>query len=372
MSNLRIIQTPARFPPARGGVEKYVMELAKQLIAQGNEVVVVCADEPSVGSDVAKPVKAIRLPYRGKVANTNITIGLFSALMREDFDVIHTHIPTPWSADISALASLLKRKPLFVTYHNDLVGQGAATVIAGLYNWTFLHLVLWRAKEIFITQPRYIEYSRHLRLHRKKVSTIPLGVNNPLDVALDARVSEQVLFVSVLDKHHAYKGLDVLLEAIAGVKKQRPGVTLVVVGDGDLVPAYRTMARKLEIEDSVVFRGHVPDLELAKLYASSSLFALPSINRLEGFGIVALEALSYATPVITTPFAGSSQLILENDAGLVVLPRDVGMLTDAIVKLLVNGPDARKMGLRGAAAVNSLFGWDRVARQVADRYCASA
>ena len=65
--------------------------------------------------------------------------------------------------------SLLKQKPLFVTYHNDLTGQGMNGLVASLYNSTFLHLVLWRARKIIITQPKYIERSSHLKLHKKKV-----------------------------------------------------------------------------------------------------------------------------------------------------------------------------------------------------------
>jgi glycosyltransferase involved in cell wall biosynthesis len=368
MSGLRIVQTPARFPPARGGVEKYVHELAKELIAQGNEVLVVCADEPRAGSNLSDSVDEIRLPYIGKVANTNITTKLLATLMREKFDVIHTHIPTPWSADISALVSLLKRKPLFVTYHNDIAGEGSARVIASLYSWTLLHLVLWRAKEIFITQPRYMEYSRHLRFHKSKVSVVPLGVNDPLEVNAAARKSDQILFVSVLDKHHKYKGLDFLLDAVARVRQRHPTATLVVVGDGELVPTYKRLAATLGIEDSVEYRGHVPDAELAEMYATSGIFVLPSLNRLEGFGIVALEALSYGTPVITTPFAGSSQLIAENDAGLIVPPRDSTALAGALLTLLDNEAETRSMGRRGAKIVNSTFSWKSIARHIAERY----
>ena len=129
---------------------------------------VVCADEPHAESCAVEGVKTIRLPYIAKVANTNITPRLFSTLMSQNFDVIHTHIPTPWSADISALVSLLRQKRLFVTYHNDLTGQGVSGLIAYLYNSTFLHLVLWRAKKIVITQPKYLERSRHLKLHKRK------------------------------------------------------------------------------------------------------------------------------------------------------------------------------------------------------------
>jgi len=55
------------------------------------------------------------LNYSGKIANTNITLKLPLELFREDFDLVHTHIPTPWSADWSAIVSRIKRKPHEIT-----------------------------------------------------------------------------------------------------------------------------------------------------------------------------------------------------------------------------------------------------------------
>jgi len=365
---LRILHTPARFFPARGGVEKYVLELSKQLVSLGNDVTVVCADEPHAESCVVEGVTTIRLPYIAKVANTNITPRLFQALMSQNFDVVHTHIPTPWSADISALVSLLKQKPLVVTYHNDLTGQGASGLLASLYNSTLLHLVLWRAKKIVITQQKYIERSGHLKLHRNKVITIPVGVTLPLTTPEARHKADQIFFMSVLDKHHEYKGLGILLDAMVKVKGRRPEARLLVGGEGELIGKYGQLAKLHGISDSVEFLGHLPDEELAAAYSSSSVFVLPSLNRMEGFGIVALEALSYGTPVITTHFAGSSELIRRTKAGLIVPPGDTDMLANAIIALLEDHGEARSMGIQGAAAVVQEFGWGSIAMQMMSVY----
>jgi len=371
MCKLRIVQTPVRFPPGYGGVEKYVLELSRQLVAQGNDVTVVCADEPHAAPCVRQGVKTIRLPYIAKVANTNITARLFGTLMRQNFDIMHTHIPTPWSADISALVSLLKRKPLIVTYHNDLTGQGIGGLIIHLYNYTFLHIVLLCARRIIITQPKYLEYSKHLKLHKGKLITLPPGVTMPQAIGEAGRKTDHVAFVSVLDKYHEYKGLGILLDAMVKVKDRRPQVRLSVGGGGELIAKYKQVAKALGVSDSVNFLGYLPDQELADLYSSSSVFVLPSLNRLEGFGIVALEALSYATPVITTYFAGSAQFIRKNKAGLIVPPGDAAALAEAIVTLLEDREEARLMGARGAAAVNHDFSWDSIALQTTGVYRAS-
>jgi len=367
---LKILQTPVRFYPAIGGVEKYVLELSKSLVKDGHEVTVVCANEPPENHRTGIfGINIIRLPYIRKIANTNITTRLLPTLLRQDFDVIHTHIPTPWSADWSALVSLIKRKPLIVTYHNDLIkGGGFEALIAKAYNATFLRLLFRRASKIIITQSRYLGYSKHLRKYENKVVTIPLGITKPLPTKDIKRKPYQLFFLSVLDRHHEYKGLDVLIKSLVEVRKQYPEVHLIVGGKGELVTKYKKLAKSLGLSRNVEFLGYVPEDELPKLYASSAAFVLPSTNNLEGFGIVALEALTYATPVVTTDLAGSSEFIKKNDAGLIVSPSDISALTEAILTLLANPSKTAAMGARGANVVNQEFSWDKIAAQVVDIY----
>lgn len=362
------MQTPARFYPFYGGVEKYVLELSKKLVGLGNEVTVACADEPHAEAKDVQGIKVIRLRYITKVANTNITPRLFRTLIREDFDVVHTHIPTPWSADVSALASMLKRKPLCVTYHNDLTGKGINSIVAYLYNSTLLHLVLWRAKTIVVTQPKYTQYSSHLKLHKGKIAIIPPGVTEPTHSSGMERKVDYVFFMSVLDKHHDYKGLEVLLQAMAKVRIKRPSAKLLIGGGGESICKYKLLAEHLGISDAVEFLGTLSDHELANAYRTSSIFVLPSLNKLEGFGIVALEALSFGTPVITTHVAGSSDFICRNRAGLIVPPGDINALSNAILGLLEDRSKARLMGERGAVAVSQEFSWDSIARQIIGTY----
>ncbi len=95
---MRILQTPARFYPYVGGVENYVYYLSKELVKRGHEVKVMCAREPKLESKEIDGIEVERLDYIGKTANTNLTLSLPRRLLKEDFDVLHTHLPTPWSA----------------------------------------------------------------------------------------------------------------------------------------------------------------------------------------------------------------------------------------------------------------------------------
>lgn len=370
---MKILQTPVRFYPFTGGVENYVYYLSRELVNSGNQVKVVCANEPDIESKQrVEGIEVERLPYMGKIANTNITTGLPGALSDGDYDIIHTHIPTPWSADWSAFYSNSKKKPLVVTYHNDIIGQGLASLVARIYNSVGLNYVLKTAAKIIITQPGYLQSSSHLAKYRDKIEVIPNGVDvekfQPIQ-ASDNEDKSTIFFLSVLDEFHKYKGLDYLLEALKIVKNNVPDVKLIVGGKGVLLDHYQEMAASLGLKDNVEFAGFIPDEEIADYYSQASVFVLPSISSLqEGFGIVALEALACQTPVVTTDIVGVAQDLKQIKGGIVIPPRDTHKLADAITQILSDAQMQKEMGQRGRKLVQEKYTWKGVASSMEKVY----
>jgi glycosyltransferase involved in cell wall biosynthesis len=370
---MKILQTPVRFYPFTGGVENYVYYLSRELVKSGNQVKVVCANEPEIESkQTVEGIEVERLPYMGKIANTNITTGLPGALSDGDYDIIHTHIPTPWSSDWSALYSNAKNKPLVVTYHNDIIGTGFASIIARIYNSLGLNFVLKTAAKIVITQPNYLQSSSYLTKYRDKIEVIPNGVDvekfQPKQFSNNGD-SNTVFFLSVLDKFHEYKGLDYLLEALKIVKNKIPDVKLIVGGKGVLMDHYQEMAASLGLKENVEFAGFIPDEEIADYYSRANVFVLPSISSLqEGFGIVALEALACKTPVVTTDIVGVAEDLKQVEGGIVTPPRDIQKLADAVTQILSDAEMQKKMGQRGRKLVEEKYTWKGVASSMEKVY----
>jgi len=370
---MKILQTPVRFYPFTGGVENYVYYLSRELVNSGNQVKVVCANEPDIESKQrVEGIEVERLPYMGKIANTNITTGLPGALSDGDYDIIHTHIPTPWSADWSAFYSNSKKKPLVVTYHNDIIGQGLASLVARIYNSVGLNYVLKTAAKIIITQPGYLQSSSHLAKYRDKIEVIPNGVDVEKFQPKQASGNEDkstIFFLSVLDEFHKYKGLDYLLEALKIVKNNVPDVKLIVGGKGVLLDHHQEMAASLGLKDNVEFAGFIPDEEIADYYSQASVFVLPSISSLqEGFGIVALEALACQTPVVTTDIVGVAHDLKQIKGGIVIPPRDTHKLADAITQILSDAQMQKEMGQRGRKLVQEKYTWKVVASSMEKVY----
>lgn len=368
---MKIVQTPVRFYPFIGGVENYVYYLSRELVNLDHDVKVVCANEPkSDFEDKIEGIEISRLPYISKIANTNITLNLPFKLNREDFDIMHTHIPTPWSADWSRIISKRKNKPLVVTYHNDIIGSGIANYIAKFYNSTALKSLLRSADKIIITQPNYLTYSSYLSDYSDKVEVIPNGVDvNKFKPADIKKEQNKIFFLSLLDKFHEYKGLDYLLKAIKIVKNSIPDVKLVVGGKGTLMEYYIKKSESMGLSDNVEFHGFIPDNEMVEYYTSANIFVLPSISSLqEGFGIVALEALACKTPVITTDIVGVSSDLRKENAGLSVTPRDHEALAKAIMYLLDNQDINSEMGHNGRKLVEASYTWKGIAQKMEKVY----
>ena len=334
---MQILQTPVRFFPSTGGVEKYVLDLSQELVKHGNNVKIICANEPKSDIKEYKNIKIKKLNYIFKIANTNLALALPIHLIKENFDVLHAHLPTPWFADWSILIAKLKRKKAILTYHNDITGRGIAKIISKIYNNTFLKLTLRLSDKIIITQPKYLQYSPYLKKFKHKIEIVPNAVNlskfKPLPEI--EKQKNTIFFLSILDEFHKYKGLDYLLAAIKKVKKQIPDVKLIIGGKGKLLDFYKNKTKQLNIQNNVKFHGFIPDNKLIEYYNKFQVFVLPSTDsKQEGFGIVLLEAIACNTPVISTNIVGIAKNIKEFKCGFIVTPKNVTELKNSILKLL--------------------------------------
>jgi glycosyltransferase involved in cell wall biosynthesis len=365
---MKIVQTPVRFYPAVGGVEKYVFDLSIQLVKLGHQITVVCANEPSSDNCQVQGIQVRRLPYLFKVAGTNITLSLLVRLMKEDFELVHTHFPTPWSAEISLICAKLRRKPCILTYHNDVEKDGLLGFVTEFYNNFFLRFLLSQVDKILVTQSRYIDDSRFLAKYRNKVAVITNGISELPMVDQRIRAKTNLLFVGILDQHHRYKGLGYLIEALSLLRQDWADICLDVVGNGELIEEYQELARHLGVDEHVRFLGFVQDQKLSELYQTSTLFVLPSIDLHEGFGIVLLEAMAHGLPVITTEVVGISNEIMDHNAGVIVPPKNPAAIAAAVNILLSHPMKSQKMGMNGRTLVREKYMWEEITKEMVKIY----
>jgi phosphatidyl-myo-inositol dimannoside synthase len=167
------------------------------------------------------------------------------------------------------------------------------------------------------------------------------------------RTGRVILTVGRWDPAERYKGADTLIAALPRVLKAAPDTSLVLVGDGDDRPRLENLARDLGVSKHAHFLyGLSPD-QLFACYANCDVFALPS--RGEGFGLVFLEAMACAKPVIGGAHGGIPDIVEEGVTGLLVPHGDPERLAQALESLLNNPSRAKEMGARGKDRLAKLF-----------------
>jgi glycosyltransferase involved in cell wall biosynthesis len=151
------------------------------------------------------------------------------------------------------------------------------------------------------------------------------------------------------------KGHIVLLRAFAEARRHVPSLRLDIAGRGPLEPALRALVKELAIDDAVCFLGFVSPVQRA--IEQAAIVVVPSMG--EGFGMVALEAMERARPVIAAEIGGLGELVEDGVTGLLVPPGDSPPLTRALERLGGNLDLAARMGEAGRRRVLERFLQDR-------------
>jgi len=162
------------------------------------------------------------------------------------------------------------------------------------------------------------------------------------------------------------KGHLVLLRALAQARARVPAVALELAGRGPLEPALKAYAGELGIADAVRFLGFVSPVERA--IETSAIVVVPSLG--EGFGMVALEAMERARPVIASAVGGLPEIVEDGRTGLVVEPADAEALAEAIVALAGDLPRAASMGSAGRERALAEFTPERCVGRIEALYAA--
>jgi glycosyltransferase involved in cell wall biosynthesis len=302
------------------------------------------------------------------VGNAALLPGLTWSLRR--FDLIHLHYPF-FGGEFTTLASIAWRTPLVITYQHDVLLGGVMGVIERIMRQTVVRATLRRAAKVLFSSLDYAAAS-HIRPllagRADRIGELPNGVDvtifSPGDVGADFNAryrpngDEQiVLLVAGLDRAHYFKGVGVLLEALVELPSK---IRLIVVGDGDLRASYEAEALSRGISARVHFAGRVPDGELPEYYRLADVTVLPSVTMGEAFGLVLVESLACATPVIATDLPGVRTVVDQGRAGLLVPPGDAQALAAAIGRILGDDNTRAQWGREGTRQVQQRYTWEKI------------
>ena len=379
MSKRIAILTPT-FPPYRGGIGVVAETDARQLALLGYDVHVYAPSAVPNRADAGYEVHALTPWLRyGHGAFVPSVGQLFKT-----HDLVIVHYPFFGGAEPLALAALRAKKGKYIlVYHMDVIGTGFLRPFIGMHTKVVMPRIVRAAARVVVTSLDYAHSSAIAPLVATKSDRfleLAPGVDavhfspGPKPEALAHAYSipvgaPTVVFVGGLDRPHYFKGVPVLLRALAA--KELAQVHAVIIGDGELRPGFEVLAQSLGLAGRVVFAGGVSHDELPNHLRLGDVFAFPSTDRSEAFGIAALEALSCGVPVVASDLPGVRTIVRANETGLLVAPGSSSAFAIALQRITNDaslrhrmGAAARKMVLAEYALAQRRERWGAIVKDV--------
>jgi glycosyltransferase involved in cell wall biosynthesis len=166
--------------------------------------------------------------------------------------------------------------------------------------------------------------------------------------------------IAIGGRLHEQKGVAQLLKMLARLAPEFPDVRLLVMGRESIYhEGFEALARELGVDRLVVPVGWLDGDELQAAYAATDVFVTPSIC-FDTFGMVNLEAMEHAKPVVATAFGGSREVVVDGETGAIENPFDVAAYAEAIAKLLRDPGLSKRMGSAGRARLEAQFMIERL------------
>lgn len=350
---MRILRVAQKvYPDVKGGGPYHVHAISRDQAAMGHDVTVL-----TVRLDPSLPFVEERDGYRivrhdptVSFLGNDISAGLVKRVKDvREYDVIHAHSHLYFATNIAALKRRFGDTPLAITNHG-LYSQNAPEWVFDLYlrsigRWTFNQAdVVFCYTEADKRRVQSFGVDSRIRVVSNGIDTQRFTPDGPESDRIDTD-GPVILFVGRLVDG---KRPQDAVSAFERVREDYPEAKLYLCGDGP-------MREELEArtDDSVRILGHVSYDEMPEVYRSADVLVLPS--RAEGVPRTVLEAMATKVPVIVNDLDHIKPIVEKGGISLSTARTDV--FADALVRLIEDEGERRRLGERGYETIGDHFRW---------------
>jgi glycosyltransferase involved in cell wall biosynthesis len=372
---MRILRLIPYFADGFGGPVRHVKRLTTELTRMGHETIIYTtnllnkAGQTTKFHDSGFDVRAF--PVRCAVGDYFFAPEMKEALRGERFDVIHAHCYRNYQSDVAAWLSYKTAKPLVLTAHGTLpiLPNLRDRTLKGFYDAVTREKALKRSSKVVALSEQEINQYQALGVPRERIARIDHGVDTemfrPADTGLEFRRKlglENSRVILCVGRIHERKGLQYLLKAIAQLAGDFPDLRLLICGpDYGYGRKLTALARRLSVDDRVVFLGEVQPHLMPDVYNACDVLALTA--QYEVFGQVFAEAAACGKTFIATRWGWVAEFFADGeDCYLIKRYGDVSAIADALRSLLSNPGLGHVMGARAMEKVVRELSWERCAR----------
>jgi glycosyltransferase involved in cell wall biosynthesis len=289
---------------------------------------------------------------------------LWKLYRQENIQIVETF--TPDSNLLGLIVARLAGVPVCIaSYHGLIEGRSS--------RWMRLHA--WLVNSSFVD--KIVAVSERVRriavdedgIKSEKVEVIlngiePLQLSQPAQIIrekirAELKIPDPGFLVLSVGRVTVQKGHTYLLDAVPSVLEEFPDTVFLIAGDGHLRESLVEMALQLDLGSSVYFlgtRNDIPDL-----LSATDLFVMPSLW--EGMPIALLEAMEMGLPVVVSNLDEISAFVKDEQQGLLVEPKNVAALSEAIIRMLTSKSLRMELAVAGQAMVRQQYTVDQMCRQ---------
>jgi glycosyltransferase involved in cell wall biosynthesis len=337
--------------PYISGLTGYARDLAEHLVKKGHRVTVLTTrhDKTLPKRETINGVEVLRIPVLFRVSKGVIapTFWMRVISMARQADVVNFHLPL---ADVGLSSLFIKRNKIISTYHCDLnLGKGRINAFVQKLSFILMRIVLIRSQSIVVNSIDYFAHSYFNKyIHRAVQISPPLNDAQFKPVHYSSllkklSLDDQSYKIGFVGRIVAEKGLRHLLDSIRYLKDAIGRFHILIAGDYGNVAGGSVIDELAgsinENSDTVVLTGLLSNDELLEFYSMIDVLVLPSVDPLESFGIVQVEALLCGTPVLATNLPGVRVVIEQTGFGRLVEPNNAEDLAKKIISIKENPPE---------------------------------
>lgn len=326
---MRILQIVPSIDSRKGGREKHVFELVRELANMGHNVTVITLDPNFTSCDIAfnlHTTSTISVPGMPAIPSLKDLL----RLMNQRFDLCHIHYHALFG-EVALVASMIRRIPVVVTFHAE-IKRGFHKSI---YDKLTLRFIFKFCRKIICLSDSLKKGLIRRGLDPKKIVVISHFVNiskvNPNSMKIRNSLQSDILFVGRLEKR---KGVQELLQTLSHLSKIGVKFNAYIVGKGPLEEQVKSETSVHPLRNHVKYLGYVKETVLRRLYNETKIVLVPS--RYEGLPSVCLEAMCYGKVVIGFDIPGLRDVLVDLDQSLVVKPFDIEEMANKIIDFLSN------------------------------------
>lgn len=344
------------YTPYVSGLTNFARDIAEGLSARGRRVTVVATRHDPVlpAEENLNGVRILRAPVLAKLGKGVISPQFVRMAIQTTrrARVANIHLPMLEAGLIAPAAHC----PVVLTYHCDV------SLPSGIFNGMQRAAIdassrraMQAARVIAVTSEDYARHSRLWLSIQPKMVAIPPPCT-PVAVGQPTYRETSGLHVGFLGRIVEEKGLEFLVEGFHQLKD--PQCRLLIGGDFAKVAGGSVVSRvreRIGSDSRIRLLGFIPDSKLADFYASLDVFALPSVNAFEAFGIVQVVAMLAGVPVLASDLPGVRIPVRETGFGKIVAPQDVSGIASALRELDEDRLN-KEVGIREAKARYSVSG----------------